>query len=401
MDRPAFAVVGLGGFAQTHLRYMRQAVESGAARHVAQVIIDEDRRQFPDEVQALEAAGVEVFPSLRQLLADARGRVDAVGIPTGIPLHRPMCQAVLEAGCHALLEKPVAGSIQDVDALLAAEARAGRRVGVGFQHIYRNDVQRLKDEICQGRFGAVQSLRARVLWPRPPAYYGRNGWAGRLAVGDTWVLDGPHHNAMAHAINLMCFLASRDPGRTVTPRRVQAEMYRANPIEGPDCVAMRVEAEEGPELFFVMAHCTDQNHDPVFYIETEKAAIEVAYLGGVRIHWRTGKSETHEWAGATGVFEDLAAVISGRRSELLCPLRLARAQTLVTCATFESTEVHPLPEEMVRQQPEDGLLYVPAMADAVEQALEQRSLWSEMGYDWARPGRVVDLQGYDYFPQQS
>jgi predicted dehydrogenase len=395
---PAFAIVGLSGFAQTHLGYMRHVVEAGAGRHVAQVVIEADRQRCPEDLEKLQAEGVEIYPSLRQMLARARDRIDVVGIPTGIPLHRSMCQAVLEAGCHVVLEKPVAGSVQDVDALLAAQQRAGKLVAVGFQDIYRRDVQSLKEWICQGRFGAVRQVWAGACWPRPPAYYQRNGWAGRLAVGDTWVLDSPHHNALAHAVNLMCFLGSAVPGKTLTPLAVTAELYRANPIEAADSVAFRLESVEGAEVFFAMAHCSDRQFDPVFRVRTDKALIELPYRGGLRIVWNDGREEKPPISGTVGVFEDMAQTLSDPDRELLCPLQLARVQTVVTCGTYESSPIRQLPAKMLETRDEDGLVFAPDMGDAVERAITQRALWSELGEEWARPGQRFSLEGYDYFP---
>ena len=112
------AIVGMGGFARTYLRDIEQV--EGLGRHVAQVAIEADQRNFSTEVQALADKGVRVFASLRQMLAACRNEIDLLCIPTGIPLHRVMTVAGLEADCHVLVEKPAPGSIQDVDAMLAA-----------------------------------------------------------------------------------------------------------------------------------------------------------------------------------------------------------------------------------------------------------------------------------------
>jgi predicted dehydrogenase len=399
IENPAFAIVGMGGFARTHIRYMEEVVALGIGRQVAQVAIKADQQQFAPEVVALRQQGVEVFSSLRELLAQSRQQIDVVTVPTGIPLHRPMCQAALEAGCHVVLEKPAAGSVQDVDALLAAATRAGKRVAVGFQGIYSHEVQTLKAWICEGRFGAVHSVRAWGCWPRPPTYYARNGWAGKLAVGDTWVLDAPHHNALGHAVNQMAFVASARPQESLTPVALTAELYRANPIESADTAVFRMESTEGVEVFFAVSHCVGTQHDPVFRMETEKAIVETQYRGGTVIHWRDGRNEVPEFEpGRVGVFEDMARVLRGERQALLCPLALARTQVLITCATFDSAPVATLPEQVVRVRQEDGLVWVEGMDEVVQRAAQEGQLFSEMGVPWARAGRRVDLQGYGYFP---
>ena len=100
------AIVGMGGFARTYLRDIEQV--EGLGRHVAQVAIEPDQRNFSTEVKALADKGVRVFASLRQMLAACRNEIDLLCIPTGIPLHRVMTVAGLEADCHVLVEKPAA-----------------------------------------------------------------------------------------------------------------------------------------------------------------------------------------------------------------------------------------------------------------------------------------------------
>ena len=133
------AIVGMGGFARTYLRDIEQV--GGLGRHVAQVAIEADQRNFSTEVRALADKGIRVFALLRQMLAACRNEIDLLCIPTGIPLHRVMTVAGLEADCHVLVEKPAAGSIQDVDAMLAAQVRSGRVCAVGYQHAGQRNYQ--------------------------------------------------------------------------------------------------------------------------------------------------------------------------------------------------------------------------------------------------------------------
>ena len=184
-----YALVGVGGFPRQHREWALNLHDEGAVQYAHQVALPEDRERYPEVLDELEARGVRVHSSLSELLDEARDEIDLVDLPIGIPLHRTMVETVLEAGCHALVEKPAAGSIQDVDAMIAARDRTGMHCGVGFQHLYRADVQQLKEWICSGRFGAVNRIGCICRWPRERAYYLRNGWAGRLAVGDVWVLD--------------------------------------------------------------------------------------------------------------------------------------------------------------------------------------------------------------------
>lgn len=398
-DPPAFAIVGMGGFAKTHLNYVRRAEETGLGRHVAQVAIPSDQERYVAEVSDLKARGISIYASLREMLASARDRIDVTCIPTGIPLHRPMTVAALEAGTHVLVEKPAAGCIQDVDAMLRARDHSGKHCAVGYQHLYRPDTQRIKAWVCQGRLGKLRRIRSFGCWPRGRAYYTRNGWAGRLSVEDTWALDSPHNNALAHAVNAMCYLACSRPGESAAPVSIQAELYRANPIASADTAALRATTDEGVETFFAVSHCTDQTLHPVTLIEGELGRVEWAYHGETKVRWSDGPEQTFERPEASPrVAEDVAEVLLGRKAALSCPLDVARAQTLCVCGTFESSDIHDLPPDLRVENPETGVTSVRGMTEAVVHAWENAALFSELGLLWARPGERVSLEGYRYFP---
>jgi len=399
MDIPRIAVVGMGGFARTHLRYVKQVEEAGLGRHVAQVAIPGDQETFADQVAGMRSRDIAVYASLREMLAAARDETDLVCIPTGIPLHRPMTVAALEAGCHVLVEKPAAGSIQDVDAMLAAEQRTGRLCAVGFQHLYNPEFQQVKEWICQGRLGQVRQVKASGCWPRDPEYYGRNGWAGHLAVGDAWVLDSPHNNALGHAVNTMCYLACPRPGEALVPVSLQAELYRANAIESADTAVFRARSEEGTEIFFAVSHCADRNVDPLFVISGEKGGLELGYHGGIRIEWAEGREETHApEGGGSRVLEDVVEVLAGRRESPSCPLAVTRSQTLCICGTFESSAIHEIAEDWRIVNPESGAVVVREMTQTVQRAFEEGALFSELDIPWARSGDEISLEDYAYFP---
>ena len=397
---PRYALVGVGGFAGQHRRWALELDEEGALQYRHQVAIPGDRELYAEELAALERRGIRLYPSLRQMLACARDEIDLVDLPIGTPLHRTMVEAVLEAGCHALVEKPLAGSIQDVDAMVAARERAGLHCGVGFQHLYRADVQQLKEWICDGRFGAVSRIGCAGRWPRGRAYYGRNDWGGCLAAGDVWVLDSPHQNAMAHCLNLMCYLAAGRAGVSAELSTITAELYRANEIESADTVCLRLTTADGVVVHFAGTHCCEELADSVFVIEAEKARVRLLFDGGGTIAWKDGTEEAipepefHQ----SEVIRQFADVVAGREATTACSLEIARAQTLCTCGSFESSPIRDLPRDRVSVDPDDDRVIFDGMGDAIARAHEESALFSELGLPWATAGTEVSLSGYEYYP---
>jgi hypothetical protein len=56
-------------------------------------------------------------------------------VPTGIHHHAPMTLDALDAGCHVLLEKPAAATVDEVRQMRAASQAADRMVAIGYQHM--------------------------------------------------------------------------------------------------------------------------------------------------------------------------------------------------------------------------------------------------------------------------
>ena len=70
--------------------------------------------------------------------------LDVIDICTPSFLHYEQVLQVLSAGKHVICEKPAAGSLQEVDALTAAEKQSGKRVMPIFQYRFRAGLQKLK-----------------------------------------------------------------------------------------------------------------------------------------------------------------------------------------------------------------------------------------------------------------
>ncbi len=391
----------MGGYAAHHRSAVSRAVEGGRAEYVAQVAPPIDHEPFADELQSLRDSGTAIYDSLRELLAARRGELDLVCVPTGIPLHRVMTTTILEAGCNVLVEKPAAGCIQDVDAMIRARDAAGRQAMVGFQHLYRPATHRLKAELLSGRFGRVHRLRGFGCWPRPASYYERNAWAGELAAGDTWVLDGPHNNALAHSVNFMCFVAGSTAEASVRPVSIRAELYRAKPIRTADTVALQTQTAEGVEIFFAASHSTEENLNPGFAVDTDAAVLDVGFDSSVTLRWKDGRPDEElipatEDSEASSV-EGAIARVGGDPSASVCELEVARAQTLCACGSFESSPVRELPADLRVDGP-DGTVAIDGMSAAVQAAFAEGRLFSDLGLDWAVPGDEIDLVDYRYFP---
>ncbi len=335
-------VVGIHGFAQRHLRSLLALQASGQARLVAAVAHERAR----DEAWAreLEGAGVRLVGDLDALLALG---VAVVTLPVGIALHAPLALRCLAAGRHVYLEKPVAATIAEVDALAAAERRSGRTLLVGFQDLFQDGVRALKRRLAAGELGAVRRIVTTTGWPRPPSYYLRNSWAGRLEVDGAQVLDSVANNACAHFLNLALFLAGAKSDSSARPRTVAAQLWRGHAIDSFDTCAIRVTTAEGPEIHFAASHLGATTMPPALRIECAGGTIVNDDLDGER-PWHLA---------AAGLYEEIPVIDRhlGALAHALrcfagedvpvCRLAQARAHTAVVAAAHRSCPIATFPAE--------------------------------------------------------
>ncbi len=104
----------------------------------------------------------------------------------------------IEAGCNVIIEKPIALSIADADAIIAAGEKAGVVVCANHQNRFNKSVQYMRKALEEGRFGRLSHGAAHVRWNRGKSYYEQAPWRG------TWAQDGGClMNQCIHNIDLL------------------------------------------------------------------------------------------------------------------------------------------------------------------------------------------------------
>ncbi len=331
-------------------------------------------------IAEFEAKDVQVFDNYQTMLDECQDKVDIVTLPVPIHLHAPMAIAALNKGYHVLVEKPLAGSLAEVDQLIAAREASQRHCAVGFQAIYSPVIQTLKKRVVEGRLGQVKWLRCMALWPRNPSYYGRNNWAGKLYCDGRPVFDSPFNNALAHQIMNMLFLASSAPEQAANAKQVEAELFRAYPIESFDTGCLRAHTEDGVEVYFATSHACAANVNPIIQIEVEQASVHYEIEGNATITYRDGTVEVIERSGDArdDLFNNLADVLTGNAERLACTLELARTHVACIEKMHRATQIVPIPAAMVAEIAE-GQRVIQGIDEAVRQGFATGRLFSELG----------------------
>lgn len=164
----------------------------------------------------------------------ARDDVDVVSLATPPFLHRAQIEQCLRAGVDVICEKPLVGSVAEVDELAALEAETGHVVMPIFQYRYGRGLQKLRHLVDAGVTGALHTANVEVSWRRRADYYD-NPWRGRWATE----LGGVLLSHCIHALDMVTYVGGpvvRAFARTAT---------RVNDIETEDTASVSLELADG------------------------------------------------------------------------------------------------------------------------------------------------------------
>jgi len=191
------AVVGLGFGAEFVPIYLRHP-------NVARVAMCDT-----DETRLREVGDRFRIPHRLRSFEDviASSDLDAVHLVTGIPQHAEQTVAVLESGKHCACTVPMATSIEDLRAVVAAQRKSGRNYMMMETSVYTRHFLYVKEMLERGEMGAVQFLRGAHYqdmegWPPywaglPPMHYATHAIAPLLALAGT------------RAVTVSCFGSGR------------------------------------------------------------------------------------------------------------------------------------------------------------------------------------------------
>ena len=405
MEPVSFAVVGIGGYGGTHIDVINTLEAEGIARLAA--VVDHRPDRVADQLAALSQRGIRTFESLEDLLS--AGGVDVVTLATGMHDHVPQTVACIESGCDVVCEKPLTSVVQEADRVIAAKRKTGRHVAIGYQNIYSRSIQTLKSRLLEGALGLPKRIHIKSGWPRGDVYYTRNEWAGKLKLGDRWVIDSLFNNAFSHYLNNALFLCGADQNETAGVASVEAELYHARDIETADTVSMRVLTTSGVEIVLAFSHATMETKNPRMRLFCENAIANWKFEEGeTRIDHEDGKEERLDNGDVDLATLPFRNVIQSIRegAELLCIPENSNSQTLCANGAHESCpEILQIPASHVEEVSEtnrDGVVdrfqTIEGISDLLDQTFEEGKLFSELGVEWAGTASPFDLRGYEHFP---
>jgi predicted dehydrogenase len=231
MEPVKLGLVGLGGMGQSHLS------KEADLEEVRFTAVTDARKDVVDETAAKH--GVPAFYSADALIES--GLCEAVLIAAPHPFHPTVAIRAAEAGLHVLTEKPLAVTVAEGDAMLAAACKAGVKLGIMFQTRTVAAYLKAKELLDAGAIGRVyRTTLVASNWYRSQAYYDSGSWRG------TWAGEGGGviMNQAPHSIDLFIWLGGM-------PSRVTASVEtRFHRIEVEDTASVLLEYPDGKTGYF-------------------------------------------------------------------------------------------------------------------------------------------------------
>ncbi len=185
-----FAVVGQGHIGKRHAEMVRR---NPATELVAVCDV------LPPEETGTAGIREPYYRTTGALLQAERVDVLCVCVPNG--LHMEIALQALDAGCHVVIEKPLALTREDARRIITKSQEVGRQVFCVMQNRYSPPSVWLKEMVRSQRLGKIYMVQLNCLWNRDERYYKPGGWHG------TTDLDGGTlFTQFSHFIDIMYWL---------------------------------------------------------------------------------------------------------------------------------------------------------------------------------------------------
>lgn len=245
--------------------------------------------------------GIDSFGSYSQAAAD--DRVDALYICTPHHLHRQHCELGIQHGKHILVEKPLAHSIEDANAIVREAATAGVTMMVAENVRYMAQVRKCRKLVADGAVGTVRFIQFHEEFPFRPG-----GWRSREAQNGGGLLI----DSGIHKVHFMRYLAGE-------PETVYAaELPRAmSGQEGEDGTVVLLRWPDGATGMLNHSWTAGSPRPPAVRITGTQGNISFTVGSGQLALERNGREELFRFPpdqrGIPAMVRDFVASVRGQR----------------------------------------------------------------------------------------
>ena len=188
-----YALIGCGRIAPNHIA---AAVNNAGDMDLA-AVCDLIPQKADDLLSGFEniPQGIVTYTDHQKMLREVRP--DFVAVATESGYHAEIALDAISAGCHVIVEKPIALSLHDARRMIDAAREKGVVLCACHQNRFNQSVAKIRSAVEEGRFGKLFHGAAHIRWNRGQSYY-TQPWRG------TWAEDGGAlMNQCIHNIDLL------------------------------------------------------------------------------------------------------------------------------------------------------------------------------------------------------
>lgn len=198
MTNLKYALIGCGRVSPNHIE---AAIKNNL--HIS-ALCDIVPEKIDDKISRFKLQGdIKKYTDYKKMLREIKP--DLVAIATESGKHSQIALDCIEAGCNLIIEKPIALSLEDADAIITKAKEKNVKVSACHQNRFNKSVQKIREAIESGRFGKLFHGVAHIRWNRGEDYYKQAPWRG------TWEQDGGAlMNQCIHNIDLLRWMMGND-----------------------------------------------------------------------------------------------------------------------------------------------------------------------------------------------
>ena len=184
-----YALIGCGRISPNH-------IAAAIDNKLDIVAISDINPEAMDEKAAKYSLTAKHYTDYHEMLEREKPQLVAIATESG--KHAAIALDCLDAGANVIIEKPIALSLADADAITAKAKSTGLKVSTSHQNRFNKSIIKIHEALENGRFGRLFYGAAHIRWNRGINYYSAASWRG------TWEQDGGAlMNQCIHNIDLL------------------------------------------------------------------------------------------------------------------------------------------------------------------------------------------------------
>lgn len=254
-----YTLIGCGRISPNH-------IAAAKANHLEIIALcDVEEKNIHDKMIKFNLPDtIKSYTDYREMLEKERPELVAIATESG--KHAQIALDCINSGCNLIIEKPIALSLSDADAIINKAREKNVKVSACHQNRFNKSVQKIRDAVEKNRFGKMFYGTAHIRWNRDYEYYARAPWRG------TWEQDGGAlMNQCIHNIDLLRWMMGDEIEEVVGMTDRLAHPY----IEAEDLGIALIRFKNG--AYGIVEGTTDiypKNLEETLYLFGEKGTVK-------------------------------------------------------------------------------------------------------------------------------